>query len=117
VDKIYINSYFIIATIRRLSIPAISLDPSGESFNRCDLVSYADTSMVGFGFVMIGDSKAHVTVHGSSRDLSLSNIPIGSAVTVWICPATGQPYLFLEHESLFMGDRMTHSLLCPNQLV
>jgi hypothetical protein len=115
VNFIFNNSY-VYDTIRRLSISALAIDSSVDSFHRCDLDSHADTSMVGRAFVMLGDPTARVTVHGYARELSLPDIPIGTAATVWICPNTGQPYLFLVHECLFMGDKLPHTLLCPNQL-
>ena len=30
--------------------------------------------------------------------------------------SNGQPYLLIFHEALFFGDRLSHSLICPNQL-
>ena len=36
--------------------------------------------------------------------------------TLWIHPETGQPYILVMHESLYFGDRMGTTLICPNQV-
>jgi len=46
----------------------------------------------------------------------MKGIPVATAATVWTCPETGERYLLLIHEALFFGERMKHSLICPNQL-
>jgi hypothetical protein len=43
-------------------------------------------------------------------------ILIATAGTAWVDPNSGQSYLFILNECLFMGDTMKHSLLNPNQL-
>jgi hypothetical protein len=111
--KVRFNNSYCYDTIRRLSISALTLDSGDDSFNLYDLDSYADTSMVGRGFVMVDDPTARVTIHGYSRELSIPDIPIGTAATLWICPNTGQAFLLLVHECLFMGDKILHTLCVP----
>ncbi len=56
-------------------------------------------------------------VHGYSPELvPLRNVPITSAATVWVDPRNGQSYLLVLHECIYFGERLPHSLLCPNQL-
>ena len=84
---------------------------------RCDLDSHADTSVAGSGFILLGEPSRFVTVHGYTPERApIPDVPLGTTATVWINPATGQSYLFVLHQSLFFGDRMPNSLLCPNQL-
>jgi hypothetical protein len=110
------NNSYCYDTIRLLSVSAIAVDSSDDSFHRCNLDSHTDTSMAGRGFVMLGDPTSCVTAHGYAREFSIPDIPIGTAATVWICLNTGQSYLLLVHECLFMGDKLPNTLLCPNQL-
>ena len=37
-------------------------------------------------------------------------------MAVYDDPRDGQSYLLVIHEALYFGDRMLHSLICPNQL-
>jgi hypothetical protein len=43
-------------------------------------------------------------------------VPIVTAATAWQSPHTGQLYILIFNEAIWMGDQMTHSLLNPNQL-
>ena len=47
---------------------------------------------------------------------SVPNVPIVHAATAWQSPHTGQTYIFVLHESLWMGDTMDHTLINQNQL-
>jgi len=47
---------------------------------------------------------------------AISNIPIVHAATAWQSKQTGQTYILVFHEALWMGDTMDHSLINPNQL-
>jgi len=83
----------------------------------CELDSHADTSVAGCNFILLESPIRHVDVHGYSPELQpLQLIPIGSAATAWVSPVDGQTYLLILHECIFLGDRLPHSLLCPNQL-
>ena len=46
----------------------------------------------------------------------MNNVPIANVATAWQCPTTGQVFILVFHEALWMGDTMTHSLINPNQL-
>jgi hypothetical protein len=46
----------------------------------------------------------------------LADIPITSVATAWDHPETGETYILVINEALYFGDRMNHSLICPNQL-
>jgi hypothetical protein len=88
-----------------------TVHPTGE------LDSHADTSCAGSNFIQLEDPVMFATVFPYSSELpALQEIPITSAGTAWVDPATGQPYLLILNECLFFGDRLNHSLLCPNQL-
>ncbi|KAI2501496.1 hypothetical protein MHU86_12941 [Fragilaria crotonensis] len=47
---------------------------------------------------------------------ALEDIPIATVATAYDCPLTGKTYVLVINEALYFGDKMKHSLLCPNQL-
>ena len=47
---------------------------------------------------------------------SIKSLPIAKAYTVWTSPETGATYILVFNEVLWMGDKMDHSLINPNQL-
>ena len=47
---------------------------------------------------------------------SIKSVPIANAGTAWTLPETGATYILLFNEGLWMGDKMDHSLINPNQL-
>ncbi len=48
--------------------------------------------------------------------ISVKGVPIVNAATAWTCMESGQTYIFVFHEGLWMGDLMHNSLINPNQL-
>jgi len=46
----------------------------------------------------------------------VTNVPIVNAATAWQSPNTGQTYVLVFNESLWMGDSMDTTLVNPNQL-
>ena len=47
---------------------------------------------------------------------SINSLPIAKAGTAWKSPETGATYILVLNEGLWMGDKMDHSLINPNQL-
>ena len=52
----------------------------------------------------------------SSEYEAVWNIPVVTGATVWTNPTDGTAYLLVFHESLWMGDKLDHTLVNPNQL-
>ena len=46
----------------------------------------------------------------------IKSVPIATTGTAWTSTETGETYIHLFHEGIWMGDHMEHSLLNPNQL-
>jgi hypothetical protein len=46
----------------------------------------------------------------------IHDVPIVTAATAYDDPKTGITYILILGQSIYMGDRMNTSLLCPNQL-
>ena len=83
----------------------------------CELDSHADTCVAGSNFVLLEDPHKHVTVHPYSDEYKpIDNVPIATVGTVWVSPKDGRPYLLIVNEALYFGERLKHSLLCPNQM-
>jgi hypothetical protein len=99
------------------SLSIVSLSSAYSVHSTWELDSHADTSCSVSNFIQLEDPVRFATVYPYSSELpALQKIPITSAGTAWVDPATGQPYLLILNECLFFGDRLNHSLLCPNQL-
>ena len=47
---------------------------------------------------------------------AVTNVPIVSAATAWQSHETGQTYILVFNEALWMGDSMDYTLFNPNQL-
>ena len=46
----------------------------------------------------------------------MTNIDIGTATTIWDCPTTGISYMVIISEALCFGNKISDTLLTPNQL-
>ena len=79
--------------------------------------SHADTCCAGANCVRIGDTNHVVRVYPFHQDCEpIQNVPVTSVVTAWDDPNTGDTTLLIIHQALYFGDKMTNTLLCPNQL-
>jgi hypothetical protein len=50
----------------------------------------------------------------SNQYEELQEVPIVKAATAYDAP-NGEVYILILNQALYLGDHMTHSLLCPNQ--
>lgn len=46
----------------------------------------------------------------------MADIPVATCATAWTCPESGVTNILVFHQMLYFGDRLQHSLLCPNQM-
>jgi hypothetical protein len=97
--------------------PEDSFSPFPHGIARCELDSHADNCVAGSNFIIMEHTSKQVDVFGYSKELeTLSGIPVVTAGTAWIEPITKLTYLLVLNEYLFFGDRLRHTLICPNQL-
>jgi hypothetical protein len=61
------------------------------------------------------DTKVSVSPFLDSYE-AIKDVPIAMVATTWDDPATGEVTILYIHEALYFGDKMSHMLLCPNQL-
>jgi Reverse transcriptase (RNA-dependent DNA polymerase) len=90
---------------------------SAHHTDRCDLDSHADTCVGGANSILLEPSGNVATVHSFSDERKpFGAIPIGTIATSWTDSADGITYVLCFPESLYFGDRLSTTLLCPNQL-
>jgi hypothetical protein len=94
-----------------VSVSSVSVETA------CELNLHADTSVVGSNFIILEEPTCTVDVFGFSPELPpFKKVLIATAGTAWVEPKSGQSYLLILNECLFMGDTMKHFLLNTNQL-
>ena len=84
---------------------------------RIELDMHADTTVLGSNCVVLSymGKECEVSPYSSEYE-AVRNVPVVTAAMVWINPTDGTPYLLVFHESLWMGDKLDHTLVNPNQL-
>ena len=107
------------SSVRRTpKISSISKSKSTKvNYGRCELDSHADTIVAGSNCVILGYTGRVCDVSPYREDYeSVKDVPIVQAATAWYSQHTGQTYILVFNEVLWMGDSMDHSLINPNQL-
>ena len=73
--------------------------------------------MGGANCVLLETTGETATVHSFSDERKpFSDVPIGTIATSWVVPEIGEVIVLVMHEALYFGDRLDHTLICPNQL-
>ena len=87
-------------------------------FARCELDTHADTCALGRNFVPLSYTGrvCDVSPYNSDQYESEKDVPIISGATAYTCQDSGQTYIIIIHEGLWLGPKLSHSLLNPNQL-
>jgi hypothetical protein len=81
------------------------------------LDSHADTCVGDANCILSEDSGEKATLHSFSGERKpFASILIGTIATSWTDEGSGETFVLLFPESLYFGDRLPHSLLCPNQM-
>lgn len=92
-------------------------DPETNDCNRTELDSHADTCVAGANTVPLWYIDHKVSFSPFIGEYTpLQDIPIATVATAYDCPINGNTIVLVINEALYFGDRMLHSLLCPNQL-
>jgi len=83
----------------------------------CELDSHADTNVAGANCVVMEVTNQTVNVSAFSESHGvMENIPIVTAATAFDDSQTGITYILILGQSIYLGDHMPNSLICPNQL-
>lgn len=95
----------------------MSYSRSLVSTDRNELDSHADTNVGGANCILLESTGEFATVHSFSEEQQpFKDVPIGTVATAWVDPSSGETFILVLPQTLYFGDRMKHSLLCPNQL-
>ena len=79
--------------------------------------THADTTVLGSNCVVLSyTGKECEVLPYSSEYEAVWNIPVATGATVWTNTMDGMAYLLIFHESLWMGNKLDHTLVNPNQL-
>lgn len=83
---------------------------------RIELDSHADTTCAGPEVKVVEYTGQSCTVHGFSDSLNaISDVPIINGITAYVDNETGETFILSLNNALYLGDKIQHSLLCPNQ--
>jgi hypothetical protein len=96
-------------------IASVDVEPV---FARCELDTHADTCALGRNFVPLSYTGrvCDVSPYNTEHYESEKNVPIISGATAYTCQDSGQTYILVINEGLWLGPKLSHSLLNPNQL-
>ena len=84
---------------------------------RCEVDNHADTCVAGSNCTILQYTGKVCDVSPYRDDYeSIKNVPIVNAATAWQSTLTGQFYILVINECIWMGDNMDHTLINPNQL-
>ena len=108
-------------TPRRLSQvalkPQIPSTPLGVYHSTVELDSHADTIVCGRNCIVLhGTGRECDVLPYSDTYESIKAVPIVSAATAWTSESTGETFILVFNEALWMGDHLDHTLVNPNQL-
>ena len=86
-------------------------------YSRIELDTHADSIVAGANCCIMHYTSRECDVSPYRDDYSpIKNVPIVQAATTYQSPHTGQNYILILNEALWMGDSMQHTLINPNQL-
>ena len=86
-------------------------------YGKCESDNHADTTAAGANCVIMEYTGKVCDVSPYTDDYeAVKNVPIVHAATAWQSPVTGQTYILVFNEVLWMGDSMDNTLFNPNQL-
>ena len=87
-------------------------------FARCEMDTHADTCALGRNFIPLSYTGrvCDVSPYNAEAYESERNVPIVTGATAYQCQESGQTYILLINEGLWLGPKLRHSLLNPNQL-
>ncbi len=107
----------IVTNQRTRSVQQVSQQRDEIIHSTCELDSHADTCVAGPNCKIIEHTGYTVNVTGySKRQGILENVPIVKAATAYDNPQTGETFILILGQALYLGEHVESTLLCPNQL-
>ena len=104
-----------VAEMFSLRVASVNFEPV---FARCEFDTHADTCALGRNFTPLSFTGrvCDVSPYSSEQYESEKNVPIITGATAYTCQESGQTYILVINEGLWLGPKMSHSLLNPNQM-
>ena len=91
--------------------------PTEPIFGQVEMDSHADTSVLGKNFVILSSTGRECDVYPYTDSYDgIKGVQIVSGATSWTCQDTGETFILVVHEALWMPNSLAHSLVNPNQL-
>ena len=91
--------------------------PDEPCIGTVELDSHADTTVFGRNFLILGYTGRECDVMPYTDTYeSVKGVPIVTAATAWTNLESGETFILVFHEGLWMGETMPNSLINPNQL-
>jgi hypothetical protein len=82
-----------------------------------ELDSHADTTVAGSSFRVIKFTDKSCDVFPFSDQYSpMEKVPVAKVGTAYDHPITGETYILIFGQALYLGDQLEHSLICPDQV-
>ena len=84
---------------------------------KCELDSHADTCVAGPNCIILEytDQLVNVSAFTDIHE-TFNDVPIVTAATAYDDPADGTTYILILNQAIYMGDKISNTLLCPNQM-
>ena len=84
---------------------------------RIELYSHADTIVFGKNCMVLAFTGRECDVSPyTDTYVSIKSVPIAKAGTAWTSPELGTTFILVSNKGLWMGDKMDHTLVNPNQM-
>ena len=84
---------------------------------RIEIDTHVDTTVLGSNCVELSYTGKECEVSPYSPDYeAMHNVLVVTSATVWTNPQDGMAIVLVFHEALWMGDKLDHTLVNPNQL-
>ena len=91
--------------------------PHDPIFGQVEMDSHADTCVLGKNFIILHLTGRECDVHPYTDSYEgIKGVQIVTGATSWTCQDTGETFILVIHEALWMPDSLEHSLVNPNQL-
>ena len=107
-----------LSSVRRVTTRKLSRVRNDRTvYSRSELDSHADTVVLGGNCVILNYSgrECDVSPYTDAYD-AIKGVPIVKGATAWTSNMTGETFILVFNEALWMGEVMEHSLINLNQL-
>ena len=100
-----------------LPFPPLQDINTQHQHSRIELDSHADTIVASSNCVVLHYTGDECDVSPFQKDYdAIKNVKIATVSTAWQSHHTGQTYILVFNQALWMGELMDHTLINPNQL-